>query len=258
MSKVKRLETPHGRVYVYEDGTITKFMPSVTTILAFEPSPYLQELEAKIGKEELKRIGARAAGRGSAMHKFLENYMICIKNGGHADTCLLYTQKKTIKDLEEEGFERDRIGMGRDLFYNFVYENIFDDVKKVLFTEKFLWSLKHLFAGTTDFGYLSLNDKIIITDFKSASGIRGADVIKKYKKQLAAYTLAFEENHNKKVHEAQIWISHPAGVQIETTSGEEMEQMKRDFLVLCDQFHAQWEIKPFEEYYKELQVVKTN
>ena len=99
MGKVRRLETPAGRVYVYEGGDEPIFMPSVTTILSYEPSQYLQELEEKIGKEELSRIGQRAAGRGTAMHRFLENYMICLKNGGNTDNCLLYTQKKIPNDL---------------------------------------------------------------------------------------------------------------------------------------------------------------
>jgi hypothetical protein len=74
--------------------------------------------------------------------------MICLKNGGNGDACLLYTQKKTPNDLREDAMQEDRISYGRDLFYNFVHENTFDDIKKVIFTEKFIWSLKHLYAGT--------------------------------------------------------------------------------------------------------------
>ena len=256
MGKVRRLETPHGRVYLYEGGEEPLFMPSVTTILAFEPSQYLQDLEDKIGKEQLQRIGQRAAGRGTAMHRFLENYMICLKNGGNGDTCLLYTQKKTPKDLREDGMEEDRIGYGRDLFYNFLHENTFDDIKKVVFTEKFLWSLENLFAGTADFGYESIENKRLITDFKSASGTRGSEVVNKYKKQGAAYALSFEEIYRKPIDEVQVWISHPNGLQIEVLAGDEMIQKKKEFIELSKDFHAQWDVEPFKEYYHNTQVQK--
>ena len=251
MSKVQRLDTPYGRVYVYQSEEGPVFMPSVTTILSSEPSPYLEDLESKIGKEKLAEIGERAAGRGTAMHKFLENYVICIKNGGSADLCLLYTQKKTLEDLRGDNTSEDRIAYGRDLFYNFIHQETFSRVNKVLFTEKFLWSLNHMFAGTTDFGFLDLEDRIIIADFKSASGIRGEEVVSKYKKQLAAYTLAFEErNKKKRVKEAQIWISHPDGVQMEKMLEDEIQEKKDEFIKLAQSFHQNWDKSLFQEYYQ--------
>jgi hypothetical protein len=253
MAKVRRLETPHGRVYVYEGSDAPVFMPSVTTILSIEPLKYLQDLEEKMGKERLGVLGERAAGRGTAMHRFLENYMICLKNGGNLDTCLLYTQKKTPNDLRDDGTPEDRISYGRDLFYNFIHENTFDDIKKVLFTEKFLWSLENLFAGTADFGYESTQNKRVIADFKSASGIRSSEVVNKYKKQGAAYALSFEEIYRKPVDEVQVWISNPTGLQIEILAGEELAQKKKEFIELSKDFHAQWNVEPYKEYYHSIQ-----
>jgi len=259
MSKIERLDTPYGRVYVYQGESGPIFMPSVTTILGSETSAYLEDLESKIGKEKLAAIGERAAGRGTAMHKFLENYVICLKNGGNVDVCLLYTQKKTLEDLRNESTPEDRISYGRDLFYNFIHEETFTTVKKVLFTEKFLFSLDHVFAGTTDFGFLDNSDRIIIADFKSASGIRGDEVISKYKKQLAAYTLAFEERHKKKtVKEAQIWISHPTGVQMVKMDQEEIQAKKSEFIELAQKFHHGWDTTKFQEYYQGLHESKSN
>ncbi|MFM2009984.1 MAG: hypothetical protein RLZZ479_375, partial [Bacteroidota bacterium] len=223
-----------------------------TTILSYEPSKYLQDLEDAIGKEKLQEIGERAAGRGTAMHRFLENYMICIKNGGNSDMCLLYTQKKTPADLREDGMAEDKISYGRDLFYNFIHENVFDNIKRVIFTEKFLWSLQNLFAGTADFGFEHINGKRIITDFKSASGIRGIDVMNKYKKQGAAYALSFEELFKKPIDEVQVWISHPGGMQLEVLAGEELDKKKKEFIELSKDFHANWNSLPFKEYYYEI------
>lgn len=249
--KVRRIDTPFGRVYAHGKGEDAILMPSVTTILSSEPSQYVIDLEEKIGKEELAKISERAAFRGTAMHKFLENYFICIQQGGDSDRCLLYTQKKTPIELREEGIADDRIAYGRDLFYNFIIENVFLDIKKVLFTEQFLWSLKNKYAGTADFGFVCLTDENIITDFKSASGYRGEETIRKYKKQGAAYVIAFEEIYKKPIKNFQVWISTPEGMQIEILEGEELEMMKKEFLSLCETFHNNWDVQPIREYYLE-------
>ena len=178
--------------------------------------------------------------------------MICLKNGGRPDTCILYTQKKSLQDLRDENMYEDRISFGRDLFYNFMHEGIFDKIKKVLFTEKFLWSLDNLFAGTTDFGFSDHEGNIILVDFKSASGIRGEEIVNKYKKQLAAYTISFEELHKRKVKEAQVWISHKNGVQIEILKDSELDEKKNEFIQLSKDFHSQWNVDPFKEYYMEI------
>ena len=250
--RLRRIDTPYGRAYAWGEGEDAILMPSVTTILGFEPSEYLSDLEAKIGKEELDRIGRNAAVRGTAMHLFLENFFICRKNGGDDEKCLLYTQMKTPDELREEGIDNDKISRGRELFYNFILENVFDDIKEVMFTEQFMWSLKYLFAGTADFGFIRMSDDgKIIADFKSASGLRGADVLNKYKKQLAAYIIAFEEIYNQRITNAQVWLSSPDGMQIEILEGEELEQKKAEFIDLTRRFHEAWDVEPIRKHYLE-------
>jgi hypothetical protein len=246
---LKRIDTPHGRAYAYGSGTDALLMPSVTTILSFEPSPYLEELEAKIGKEQLKVISERAAFRGTAMHRFLENLFICLQRTGDFDKSLLYTQKKTPGDLRADGIAEDRISWGRDLFYNYIHEGVFDQIKRVAFTERFMWSLQHKFAGTADFGFYNYEDSLIISDFKSASGHRGEDVISKYKKQGAAYVIACEEINKRPIKNFQVWVSSPEGMQIEILEGAELLQKKSEFIDLCERFHSAWDVKPIREYY---------
>lgn len=245
---LRRVDTPHGRAYALEDNTgEVKFLPSVTSILSLKSSSYLTELEQKIGKEELQRISEKAALRGTAMHKFLENYLICMKHEGDPDSCLLYTQRKSTDALLHD-MDKERVDTGRSLFYNVYHSGILEKIKKVIFTEKFLHSEKHLFAGTTDFGYLDTDRYIVITDFKSASSPRGTDVIDKYKCQAAAYSIAFEEMYNKPVQRGEIWISHPDGLQMEEVSGKEMEEKKEEFLDLCRSYHSMWDVAPFREF----------
>ena len=248
IQKLKRLDSPTGRAYVLNENGTPIFMPSVTSILSLKSSPYLADLEAKIGKEELISIGNRAALRGTAMHAFLENYLICIQKKGDNSSCLLYTQRKSTDSLLEE-MESERVAAGRALFYNVYHSGILDRIKKVIFTEQFLYSKLHKFAGTTDLSFFDMQNYIVMTDFKSASSERGEDILDKYKCQVAAYTIAFEELYGKPVNRGEIWISHNDGLQIIELSGSEMEDRKREFLDLCDTYHSMWEVTPFKTLY---------
>jgi hypothetical protein len=251
---IKRIDTPVGRYYLYVVDESLKFedggyvlMPSVTTILSLKGSAKLDDLAKAMGKEQLQKLGMNAARRGTCMHAFLENYFICLKNTVNHDKSLIYAQKKTPEDLLNEGFSQEEINKGRDLFYNYLHEGYLDRVKKVLFTERFTWSLKHKFAGTADMGFLE--DGAIITDFKSASGLRDGETLEKYEVQLAAYAIAFEEIYTMKVHHTELWISHPMGIQEVRLSGEKMEKRKREFIQLTQDYHKTWNPKEiFYEY----------
>jgi len=249
-AKLKRLDTPWGRAYVLGEGKEAKFLPSVTTVLSLVSSTYLQDLEEKIGKEELRVISENAARRGTSMHKFLENFVICFKKSGDQEKSLLYTQRKSTDELLEE-FEKKTVDTGRKLFYNLYHEKLFDKVKKVLLTEGFLYSETHLFAGTTDFCFLDNDNLIAIADFKSASSPRGKETVDKYKLQGGAYAIAFEEMYNKSIDRVEIWISYADGTQIEVVSGEDLEHSKRVFLDYSNKFKEMWEVDKIRTFYEE-------
>lgn len=256
MGQVKRVDTPEGRFYKYTiDESLSydeggfKLMPSVTTVLGILGSERLEKLEVEMGKEALQQLGLKAALRGTAMHMFLENYFICIKNGKDSDSCLLYTQKKSPSDLEKDGLEPERISAGRELFYNYLYEGYLDRVKKVIFTERFIWSIVYLFAGTADFCFVNEAGELIIGDFKSASTIKDEETIHKYELQLAAYIIAFEEIYNKKVHHAELWISHPHGIQERILGGDDLEIRKKEFLSLVEKYHNGWDARNIANKY---------
>ena len=253
-NQIKRVDTPHGRVYVVKTGDEIQIYPSVTTVLSSEPAPWLEALASDIGEEELAKISKRAADRGTAMHTFLENYLVCIGYRGKMDECLFYSQKKTVKDLAGK-FDEATVAKGRDLFYNMIGSSLFENMKKPLFSEKFLWSHKYGFAGTADFGYLDIQESVdgdVLGDFKSANSIRGEDQIKKYKKQLGAYSIAYEERTGRKVKRAEVWISHPDGVQAIILEDDTLQAAKEEFAALCENYHANWNKKPIIEYLKTL------
>jgi hypothetical protein len=249
--KLERFDTPWGRAYVLGEGDEAKFLPSVTTVLSLVSSDYLTDLEEKIGKEELKRISERAALRGTAMHKFLENYIICLEKTKDPEKSLLYTQRKSTDQLLHE-MEKPSIDTGRSLFYNILHEGLFEDVAKVLLKEGFLYSEKFLFAGTTDFSFLDSQKHVAVIDFKSASSPREAQIVNKYKLQGGAYAIAFEENYQRKVHRIEIWISHPDGVQRVIVKDEELEKQKEKFVSYCQKYHEIWEVDKIRELYNQI------
>lgn len=250
MNDIKRVDTPHGRVYVVKSQDGIHIYPSVTTVLSSEPQPWLEKLSSDIGAEELSKISAKAANRGTVMHAYLENYLICMGFHGKGDNCLLYAQKKTTKDLAEQ-FDEQTFAKGRDLFYNMLESDLFEKMSKPLFSEKFLWSHNVKFAGTADFGYSESNG-VIIGDFKSANSLRGDEQVNKYKKQLGAYSIAYEERTGQVVKRGEVWISHPNGVQEVILEGRDLELAKEEFSSLCENYHKNWNKKQIVEYLKSL------
>ncbi len=247
--KLERLDTPWGRAYVLGDQN-PKFLPSVTTILSLVSSTYLVDLEEKIGKEKLAEISNKAALRGTAMHKFLENYVICLQQTGNHEKSLLYTQRKSTDELLSE-MEKPFIDAGRALFYNIYHDGLFKEVKKVLLKEGFLYSEEFLFAGTTDFAFADYHKRVVITDFKSASSIRGEEVIHKYELQGGAYSIAFEEIYKIPVHRIELWISHPDGIQRVSIEGEKLKCRKQEFIEYANKYHEMWESDKIEKFYWE-------
>jgi hypothetical protein len=257
-NKIKRVDTPHGRVYMVKDGEEIKIYPSVTTVLSSEANPWLDKLAQDIGEAELAKISQRAANRGTVMHTYLENYLICIGYRGNGDECLLYSQKKSIKDLAGK-YDPETIEKGRLLFYTMLESDLFRKMKKPLFSEKFLWSHQYGFAGTADFGYsevIETEDGDILGDFKSANSPRGEDQVGKYKKQLGAYSIAYEERTGRKVKRAEVWIAHPQGIQEIVLQGDDLESAKSNFAALCENYHQNWNKKPILEYLKSLKDTK--
>lgn len=255
-TNIKRVDTPHGRVYIVKEDRGIYMYPSVTTVLSSEPQLWLEKLSAEIGAEKLAVISANAAGRGTVMHTFLENYLICMGYHGKGDACLLYAQKKTSKELAGK-FDEKTIAKGRDLFYNMLESELFQQMHKPLFAEKFLWSHACMFAGTADFGYTDkFTDGDILGDFKSANSPRGEDQVKKYRKQMGAYSIAYEERTGRAVKRAEVWISYPEGIQKIVLEGTDLLNERQNFQVLCENYHKNWNKRLIIEYLKNLRTLK--
>lgn len=75
--EMQKEATTEGRKYVAPDGSR---LPSVTTILdatkPIEAKKALIEWRRRVGEQKAKEITAEAAGRGTRMHKWLENFVL--------------------------------------------------------------------------------------------------------------------------------------------------------------------------------------
>ena len=71
----KQITDPETGKRVYEINSYR--LPSVTTILgATKDQQFLKDWKAKVGEAEAERIKNLSSRRGTAMHKFLEHYIL--------------------------------------------------------------------------------------------------------------------------------------------------------------------------------------
>lgn len=230
---IKRISSPIGRLYWIESKEL--LFPSVTTILSVYEDLELKELEAKLGPEKWKKVSLLGSSRGTCMHLFLENYFIAFDGGLDKKASLQYTLEKTYNELKKEGFAEMEIDKGRNLFYNFYWDpKFFNDVKKIEWSERFVYSTTGLYAGAADFGYSNWIEEIIGIDYKSSS--QKKKDVPTYKMQISAYSNAIHELTGKNITRSDIMIASEvdSNLQIFSLNPDEMEKWYGEFLKLRD------------------------
>lgn len=161
LPSLERVSVNGTRFYQTPDG---KQYPSVTTILSSVDNPHILEWRARVGEEEANRISARAANRGTRLHKLCEEHIMGI------------AVKPSIIDIENW----------------LTFKPLVDEIGEVLALEAPLYSDYLKVAGTVDcVGYW--NGKLSIIDFKTSSRAKAAADISSYYMQEAAYAVCFEE-----------------------------------------------------------------
>lgn len=165
-------ETVNGsRHYVTPDG---HRVPSVTTILDAtkpeEAKQALREWRKRVGPAKAQQITTEAAGRGTRMHKWLENY---IKTGN--------TGEPGTNPYSQQSFE-----MAQQ-----IVENGLKNCTEYWGTEVSLY-YPEIYAGTTDLVGIHAGSEAIM-DHKQSNKVKKREWIDDYFIQLAAYSNA----HNK-------------------------------------------------------------
>jgi genome maintenance exonuclease 1 len=180
--EMKRETTTEGRKYVAPDGNK---LPSVTTILdatkPLEAKKALIEWRRRVGEQKAKEITAEAAGRGTRMHKYLENYVLKGETGEPGSNPYSKQSHQMAHTIISQGLSNCSEFWG---------------------TEVSLYFPK-IYAGTTDLVGLHNSDEAIL-DFKQTNKPKKREWIEDYFLQLTAYANAHNEVYGTKIRKGVI------------------------------------------------------
>ena len=191
------------------DGSTSK-LPSVTTILgqtkAKRDREALEAWKKKVGDAEAERIKNEAAARGTAMHKYLENYILDQKS----------------MDLTTTGQEAQRMA-------EIILEKGLNDCSNVYGVEAVLY-YPELYAGSCDL-VASYNGKLAIIDFKQTNKPKQREWVGDYFLQMAAYGMAHDVVYNTAIELGVIMMCSKDGYyQQFVIEGSEFRDAKHEFL----------------------------
>ena len=208
----KQLTDPGTGTRVYDIDNYR--LPSVTTILgATANKQFLKDWIAKKGEQEAERIKNLSSNRGTAMHKFLEHYIL---GTGYDDLTEIGQKAKAMAQKVID------IGLA--------------PVEEYYGSEVTLY-YPGLYAGSTDLVCVH-NGKDSIVDFKQSNRPKKEECIEDYKLQIAAYAMAHDYVHESSIEQGVIMVCTPDLYYQEfVVSGAELRRYKHMFLKRLDSYH---------------------
>ena len=208
----KQLTDPGSGTRVYDIDNYR--LPSVTTILgATANKQFLKDWIAKKGEQEAERIKNLSSNRGTAMHKFLEHYIL---GTGYDDLTEIGQKAKAMAQKVID------IGLA--------------PVEEYYGSEVTLY-YPGLYDGSTDLVCVH-NGKDSIVDFKQSNRPKKEEWIEDYKLQIAAYAMAHDYVHESSIEQGVIMVCTPDLYYQEfVVSGAELRRYKHMFLKRLDSYH---------------------
>ena len=161
IAKLKRIDSPTGRVYETPSG---KAYPSVTAVTGLHGKAEIFAWRKRVGEEEANRISKRATTRGTRVHSLCEDYL------NNKEVLVNMFDQNTFKSLKPA----------------------LDRITNVHALETQLYSDHLRVAGTVDC-IAEFDDKLSVIDFKTSSRPKTRDEIHSYFQQCSAYAVMFEE-----------------------------------------------------------------
>lgn len=213
---INRIDTAEGRRYATPDG---EKLPSVTTILDAtkpeEAKKALQEWRNRVGHKQAQAITTEAAGRGTRMHKWLENYVKTGSTGDPGSNPYSKQSHEMAHSIIDRGLSKCTEFWG---------------------TEVPLYFPK-IYAGTTDLVGVHDGSESIM-DHKQTNKPKKREWIQDYFLQLAAYANAHNEVHGTNIRKGVIFMCSAANEYQEfIVEGNEF-----------DEWTSKW-FRRLEEYY---------
>ena len=182
--ELKREATAEGRKYITSVGTK---LPSVTTILSatesIEKKEALSNWRKRIGHTKAAAITAESSGRGTRMHKFLEDYIKTGQIGEPGSNPYSIQSHRMANNIIAQGLSKCNEFWGTEVSLYF----------------------PEVYAGTTDLVGVHDNAEAIL-DHKQTNKPKRREWIEDYFVQLAAYATAHNEVHNTKIRKGVIFM----------------------------------------------------
>ena len=179
---LSRDDSTGRRLYQTPEGVA---VPSVTTILdktkPAEAREALARWKKAVGEQKAQEITTEAAGRGTRMHKFLEDHIKGV----------------ALKESVTNPYAQQSLDMARK-----VIAEGFPKINEVWGSEVPLY-FPELYAGTTDCCGMHDGDEAIL-DFKQTNKPKKLEWIGDYFLQLTAYALAHNEVHGTNIRKGVI------------------------------------------------------
>tara|TARA_R100000656_G_scaffold68901_1_gene51910 strand:- start:574 stop:1308 length:735 start_codon:yes stop_codon:yes gene_type:complete len=208
--RVPRSDDEGNRTYDVQGARL----PSVTTILSrTKDQGFLRRWKAKVGEEQAEVIKNLSSKRGTAMHKFIEAFIL---QKGYEDLTSLGQQAKSMAEkLIETGLTPidEYYGSEVTLYY------------------------PGLYAGTTDL-ICRHNEMDTVVDFKQSNSPKRKEWIDDYYLQIAAYAMAHDYVHGSKIRQGIIMICTPdLYLQEFRFQDAELRQWKHKFLARLNEYY---------------------
>jgi len=183
--RLKRVEVDGKRRYA-APGSIP--VPSVTTILdATKDKTHLIAWKKRVGEKKAQEIVTEAAGVGTRMHKYLEDYIDTgewPQPGSNPYAQQAHSMAQVIKD------------------------NVMNDVE--IWGSEVMLYMPHMYAGTTDL-VGKYKGQPAIMDFKQTNKPKKVEWVVDYFLQLVAYAEAHNELYGTEIREGHVFMCSRAG-----------------------------------------------
>ena len=216
---MSRVEIEGKRRYATPDG---EKLPSVTTILdatkSEESKQALQNWRKRVGVVKAQEITTEAAGRGTRMHKWLENYIKTGATGEPGSNPYSIQSHQMAQSIITQGLVKCNEYWG---------------------TEVPLYFPK-IYAGTTDLVGIHDNSESIL-DFKQSNKLKKREWIDDYFVQLAAYAVAHNEVHGTKIRKGVILMCTADNIYQEfVIEGSEFDHWESKWLARLEQYYTKF------------------
>ena len=216
---LKRIDTPEGRRYATPDGNK---LPSVTTILdatkSEESKKALMEWRRRVGPQKAQEITTEAAGRGTRMHKWLEDFIKTGEIGTPGSNPYSIQSHQMASSIIAQGLSKCNEYWGTEVPVYF----------------------PSIYAGTTDLCGVHDNAEAIM-DHKQTNKPKKREWIDDYFVQLAAYANAHNEVHGTKIRKGVIFMCSAANEYQEfIVEGTEFDKYTDMWFKKCEQFYMKF------------------